>query len=369
MRTTRGEQHVMFWGVVLALVVLALFLFREILLPFVVALAIAFFLNPVADAMERKGVPRGIAAALLVGVAGAAFIGAVLLFGPPLANQAKALALSLPADIERLRAGFEAWSRERLGVHFPAAQTALEKALSDLQANWASTAGTIAGALLTRGLAIVNLVSLLLITPLVVFYLLIDWNRMLERVVSWLPRDHVPTIAGLAHDINAAIAAFVRGQGAICVFLGIFYAAGLSLAGLQYGMVVGLATGLLAFVPVVGWAVGLVTALALAVQQFGFAIVPLATVAGVLIAGMALDTAVLSPRFVGERIGLHPVWLIFALFAFSYLFGLVGTLVAVPLAAACGVIMRHALKAYLASDVYLGEAARRGSGGAPGGAP
>lgn len=365
MRTTRGEQHVMFWGVVLALVVLALFLFREILLPFVVALAIAFFLNPVADAMERKGVPRGAAAALLVGVAGAAFIGAVLLFGPPLANQAKALALSLPADIERLRAGFEAWSRERLGVHFPAAQTALEKALADLQANWASTAGTIAGALLTRGLAIVNLVSLLLITPLVVFYLLIDWNRMLARVVSWLPRDHVPTIAALAHDINAAIAAFVRGQGAICVFLGIFYAVGLSLAGLQYGMVVGLATGLLAFVPVVGWAVGLVTALALAIQQFGFAIVPLATVAGVLIAGMALDTAVLSPRFVGERIGLHPVWLIFALFAFSYLFGLVGTLVAVPLAAACGVIMRHALKAYLGSDVYLGEAARRGSGGAP----
>ena len=200
MRTTRGEQHVMFWGVVLALVVLALFLFREVLLPFVVALAIAFFLNPVADAMERKGVPRGIAAALLVGVAGAAFIGAVLLFGPPLANQAKALALSLPADIERMRAGFEAWSRERLGVHFPAAQTALEKALADLQANWASTAGTIAGALLMRGLAIVNLVSLLLITPLVVFYLRIDWNRMLERVGAVLPRDHVTTIAGLALD-------------------------------------------------------------------------------------------------------------------------------------------------------------------------
>lgn len=360
MRTTRGEQHVMFWGIVLALVVLALFLFREILLPFVVALAIAYFLNPLADGMERRGIPRGLAAALLVGVAAATCVGAVALFGPAIANQAKQLALSLPGDIERLRAGFEAWSRDRLGVHFPAAQAALERALADLQANWASSAGMIAGALLTRGLAIVNLVSLLLITPLVVFYLLIDWNRMLERIASWLPRDHVPTIAALANDINAAISAFVRGQGAICVFLGIFYAVGLSLAGLQYGLVVGLATGLLAFVPVVGWALGLITALGLASSQFGFAVVPLATVAGVLVAGMVLDTALLSPRFVGERVGLHPVWLIFALFAFSYLFGLVGTLVAVPLAAACGVIMRHAIKAYLASDVYLGEAARRG---------
>lgn len=361
MRTTRSEQHVMFWGIVLALVVLALVLFREILLPFVVALAIAYCLNPLADALERRGVPRAIVAGLLVGVAGAACIGVIVLFGPPIANQAKQLALSLPADLDRLRGLLETWTRERLGVHFPAAQAALERTLADLQSNWASSAGMIASALLTRGLAIVNLVSLLLITPLVVFYLLVDWNRMMERVGSWLPRDHVPTIAGLANDINAAIAAFVRGQGAICVFLGVFYAIGLSLAGLQYGMVVGLATGLLAFVPVVGWAVGLLTAVGLAIAQFGFAVVPLATVAGVMIAGMALDTAVLSPRFVGERIGLHPVWLIFALFAFSYLFGLVGTLVAVPLAAACGVIMRHALKAYLASDVYLGDAARRGS--------
>ncbi len=360
MRTTRGEQHVMFWGFVLALVVLALFLFREILLPFVVALAIAYFLNPLADAMERRGFPRGVVAALLVGAAAALCIGAMVLLGPLVANQAKQLAVSLPADVDRLRGAFEVWTRERLGVHFPAAQAALERGLADLQANWASSAGTIAGALLTRGMAIVNLISLLLITPLVVFYLLIDWNRMMERVTSWLPRDHVPTIAALAGDINAAIAAFVRGQGAICVFLGIFYAIGLSFAGLKYGLVVGLATGVLAFVPVIGWVVGLLTALGLAISQFGFAIVPLATVAGVMVAGMALDTAVLSPRFVGERIGLHPVWLIFALFAASYLFGFVGTLVAVPLAAACGVIMRHALKAYLASDVYIGEAARRG---------
>lgn len=361
MQTTRSEQHVMFWGVVLALVVLTLVLFREILLPFVVAMAIAYFLNPLADWLERRGFGRGIAAALLVGAAAIGCITFLVLVGPIVANQAKQLAVSLPSDIDRLRTIVEGWARERLGAHFPAAQAALERALADLQSGWASSAGAIAGAVLTRGMALVNLVSLLLITPLVVFYLLVDWHRMMARVAAWLPRDHAQTIADLANDINAAISAFVRGQGAICLFLGMFYAIGLSFAGLNYGLVVGLATGLLAFIPFAGWLIGLLTALGLAVAQFGMEIVPLATVVGVMVAGMALDTAVLSPRFVGERIGLHPVWLIFALFAFSYLFGFVGTLVAVPLAAACGVIMRHALKAYLASDVYLGDGARAAS--------
>ena len=199
-----------------------------------------------------------------------------------------------------------------------------------------------------------NFVSLLLITPVVVFYLLVDWHPMLERVDGTLPRDHAPTIRRLAGEINDAVAAFIRGQGAICLVLGVYYAVGLSWAGIDYGLLVGLTTGLLAFIPIVGWLLGLIFASGLAIMQFWPDLTPFAKVVGVLVAGMAFDAAVLSPRFVGQKVGLHPVWLIFALFVFSYLFGFVGTLVAVPLAAAVGVLVRFAVQVYLDSSVYKG---------------
>ena len=212
-----------------------------------------------------------------------------------------------------------------------------------------------------------NFLALLLITPVVVFYLLVDWHPMLERVDGTLPRDHAPTIRRLGGEINDAVSAFIRGQGAICMMLGIYYAVGLSWAGIDYGLLVGLSTGLLAFIPIVGWLLGLIFASGLAIVQFWPDLTPLAKVVGVLVAGMAFDAAVLSPRFVGHKVGLHPVWLIFALFVFSYLFGFVGTLVAVPLAAAVGVLVRFAVQVYLDSSVYKGtngasRALRQGAG-------
>jgi predicted PurR-regulated permease PerM len=193
------------------------------------------------------------------------------------------------------------------------------------------------------------------VTPLVMFYLLVDWHPMLTRIGELLPRDHATTVKRLASDINDAVAAFIRGQGTICLVLGCLYAIGLSLAGVNYGALVGLTTGILTFIPIVGWVLGLVTALGLTLAQFGADPIILAKVAAVLVAGLMLDTAVLSPQFVGQKVGLHPVWLIFSLFAFSYLFGFVGTLVAVPVAAALGVLVRHALSLYLESSVYKGQ--------------
>ena len=216
----------------------------------------------------------------------------------------------------------------------------------------------------SRGLALVNFLSLVLITPVVVFYLLVDWHPMLARVDRALPRDHAPTIRRLAGEVNDAVAAFIRGQGAICLMLGIYYAIGLSWAGIEYGLLVGLTTGLLAFIPVIGWLLGFIVAATLALVQFSPNLVPLLKVAGVLVAGMAIDAAFLSPRFVGQKVGLHPVWLIFSLFVFSYLLGLVGALVAVPLAAAMGVLVRFAIQVYLDSSVYKGSAAMPTDAGA-----
>jgi predicted PurR-regulated permease PerM len=194
----------------------------------------------------------------------------------------------------------------------------------------------------------------MLVTPLVVFYLLVDWHPMLHKIDGWLPRGHAASIRTLAADMNDAVAAFVRGQGTVCLILGVFYAFALTAIGLDYGLLIGLATGLLAFIPFVGWALGFITATTVAIIQFWPDLLPIVLVVCIYLAAQAMDAGFLSPTIVGSKIGLHPVWLIFALFVFSYLFGFVGTLVAVPLAAALGVLIRFALDVYLNSQVYQG---------------
>jgi predicted PurR-regulated permease PerM len=299
-------------------------------------------------------VKRPWAAILIVGVAAVLVALALIVLVPILVDQLRQLVTALPAETERFKAFIERYGREWLGPSFPSFQTALDKALAEQSQNWAATVAAIMASVWSRGLAVVNFVSLLLITPIVIFYLLVDWHPMLERIDRALPRDHAPTIRRLSSDINAAVAAFIRGQGAICLVLGIYYAIGLSWAGIEYGLLVGLTTGLLTFIPIIGWLLGFVTAATLAVVQAWPDLTPLLKVSGVLISGMAIDTAFLSPRFVGQKVGLHPVWLIFALFVFSYLFGLVGTLIAVPLAAATAVLVRFAVQVYLDSSVYKG---------------
>ena len=361
------RPHLVFWTVVLFGILAILAVFRDILLPFVFGIVIAYFINPLVDRLERAGMRRGLAAMLIVGLSLFVVVMGLILIAPMIAAQAKQLATSLPSEAERLRGVIEQGLRERLGSKYAGLELAIARGIAELQSSWSGMLGQALTVLLSKGTALVNVLSVLLITPLVVFYLVVDWHRMLARVETWLPRDHVATITALAHDINDAVSAFIRGQGTICLLLGAFYAAGLSFVGLRYGLVIGLATGLMAFVPVVGWALGLVAAVGLATAQFGFDVWPIIMVAAVMIAGMVLDTALLSPRLVGEQVGLHPVWLIFALFAFSYLFGFVGTLIAVPLAAAAVVLVRHALKLYMASDVYLGT--NGPSGGPPAGRP
>ncbi len=352
----RAERQLWFWLAALVVLVLLIALLKDILLPFVAAIVIAYFLNPLADRLEALGLKRVWVAALIIGVAVALAALALVLLGPLLAEQARQVVAAAPGEMERVRNGMEGLARNWLGPNFPSFIAALDRAAQDLSQNWGAAATTVMASLWSRGLALVNFLSLLLITPVVVFYLLLDWHPMLDRIDQALPRDHAPTIRQLAYEINDAVAAFVRGQGAICLVLGIFYAIGLSLAGINYGLLIGLTTGLLSFVPVVGWMIGAVVTTAVALVQAWPDVVPLLKALAVLVGGIALDAAFLSPRVVGQKIGLHPVWLIFALFVFSYLFGLVGTLVAVPLAAIIAVLVRFAVRLYLASSVYKGQA-------------
>jgi predicted PurR-regulated permease PerM len=350
----RVERQVLFWLSAAVLLVLLIALLREVILPFVAGLVIAYFLNPLTDRLTQWGLPRGVAAAVIVAAFGCVLVAALIFLVPLLLTQAQQFAASLPDEIARLRALLDTWARERLGTHYSEFQAGLDRSSQALTENAASLAGFIVGSLWSQGRALIDFLALLLVTPLVVFYVLIDWHSMLAKIDSWLPRAHAPTVRRLAHDVNDAVSAFIRGQGTVCLILAIYYSIALGLAGLRYGLLIGLVTGLMSFVPFVGWALGFITATTVAVVQFWPELGPILVVVAIFAGAQALDAGFLSPKIVGSKIGLHPVWLIFALFVFSYLFGFVGVLLAVPIAAAIGVLVRFALKLYLASPVYSG---------------
>ncbi|SDO82547.1 Predicted PurR-regulated permease PerM [Filomicrobium insigne] len=352
----RVEQQALFWLIAAVVLVLLIGLLQEILLPFVLGILFAYGLNPVADALERIGLPRVVSCLAIVALLVIAIVLVIVFVGPVLVEHVTQFANALPTELQRLQDLLQTWAQEKLGTHSPAALQAFNSVLTSLSENWEGVASWVAQSLWTQGRALFNVLSLVLITPLVVFYLLVDWKRMLGEVDRWLPRGHAAPLRQMARDINGAVSAFIRGQGTVCLILGCFYALSLWAVGLHYGALIGFATGVLAFVPVLGWAIGTLIGMTLAVLQFWPDTLPVMLVLGVFLAGQALDAGILSPNIVGSKIGLHPVWLIFALFAFSYLFGIVGALVAVPLAAAVGVIVRYGLKAYLASSVYTGEA-------------
>jgi predicted PurR-regulated permease PerM len=212
--------------------------------------------------------------------------------------------------------------------------------------------------LLASAAGLVNTVVLVVLVPVITFYLLLDWDRMMAQVDQLLPLDHAPAIRSLAKEIDRTLASFIRGQGTVCLILGSYYAIGLMLVGLQFGLVVGFIAGLISFIPYVGALVGGAVALGLALFQFWGQWFWLGAVAAVFFLGQFLEGNILTPKLVGSSVGLHPVWLIFALSAFGLLFGFVGMLVAVPVAAAIGVIARFAIAQYQDSLLYKGQAGR-----------
>ncbi len=336
---------------------LLLYLLSGVLLPFVAGLLVAYFLDPVADRLERLGCSRTLATAaitvsffvLVVAVA------AVLL--PLLQGQVMGLVGKAPAAVSALR--------EQAGPLLERLQTTLTEEqvarLRDAAGSYAGEAarwlGALIGRVLSGGAAFFQILSLLVITPLVSFYLLRDWDRIVARFDELMPRDIAPDVRAQLREIDRIIAAWVRGQATVCVLLGAWYGIGLTLIGLEFGLGVGFLTGLISFVPYFGMGLGLAVALGIAFAQFsGF--VPFVLVAGVFAAGQVVDAYLLTPRLVGEKVGLHPVWVIFALLAGGALFGFTGVLLAVPVAAVIGVVVRYAIARYRDSSYYLGGGPR-----------
>ena len=335
--------------------VAVLWLLSDVLLPFVAGMALAYLLDPIARRAERLGIGRAVSALIVVTLVIVALVVAVMAVAPIVGEQFMAFMDKLPGYLTRLQShGF----RSEPAV---ARQDLRRRQLSD---PGKSAGPGVAGLRLHRGIPRVDLVR----RPGGVFGVVAPHHHAGGRLLSaarlgtvvatvdgCIPLQHRDTVHGLARDIDAAIAGFVRGQAVICLILAAFYAIGLTLTGLNFGFLIGLMTGLLSFIPFVGAGTGFLVAAVVAIAQFWPDGRRSAMVVGVFLIGQVLEGYVLSPKLVGAKVGLHPVWMMFALIAFGYLFGFVGLLVAIPLAATIGVLLRFALRKYLESPIYTGR--------------
>lgn len=345
------ERRILLWTLVLISIGVVIYMLRGALLPFVAGMAVAYLLDPLADRLERMGIARWLAALLIVGSFIIGFVTVLVVLLPTIVDQVTDFVASVPELIRNVTVEGQAVLKRLRGGLTAAQQQEVNAALSQYAGQLAQWLAQLAGRVVSGGAAIFNLLSLILIMPVVAFYLLRDWDIIVAKLSDLVPYTGGDSIRTILGEIDDRLSGFVRGQALVCVLLGAWYAIGLTLVGLNFGLVVGLAAGILSIIPFVGNIVGLGTSLAIAFTQFDGWTEP-ALVAAVFLSGQVLEGNFITPKIVGDRVGLHPVWLLFAVMAGSTLLGITGALLAVPAAAALGVIVRFLIRQYLESPLY-----------------
>jgi predicted PurR-regulated permease PerM len=346
-----AKDQVRYWGVVAAVFVLVLWFLGDVLLPFVIGGAIAYFIDPVADRLERWGLSRMAATAVITVVSVLIFVILILMVVPALIAQLIDLIDVLPQLFRDLRTFVD--------QKFPSLldrESNTHQILVTLGETLKSKTGELLQTLVGSVGSAINIVVLLVIVPVVSVYLLLDWDNMIERIDFLVPRDHAPVIRQLATDVDAVLASFVRGMGTVCLILGTYYAVALMVVGLQFGLIVGFIAGLVTFIPYLGALIGGALAIGLALFQFWGDWTSIGIVGAIFAFGQVIEGNYLTPKLVGSSVGLHPVWLLLALSVFGALFGFVGMLIAVPVAASLGVLARFGTGQYLSSRLYQGIA-------------
>lgn len=348
-----GEQRrALFWLGLLAAGAFVFWLLSPILLPFAVGAALAYILDPAVNKLERWGCARVVAVMLVLTACLAMLIAGLLILLPMIETQVSSLLRSLPQYVDQVVYEIKPLIQR--------AQREMDGQDLDLQGageylgrmgEWLLAA---LGGIWSGGMFVVNLLSVLLITPIVLFFLLRDWKRIITRIDSWLPRDNAETIREQARQIDRTLSGFVRGQLSVCAILGAFYGITLTLMGLNFGLLIGITAGIIAFIPYLGTMVGFALSVGFALLQFD-TWGPVALAAAIFTVGQVAESYFLTPKLVGDKVGLHPVWVIFSVLAGGMLFGFLGMLVAIPVAAVIGVLVRFSLSRYLDSPFYAGE--------------
>ncbi len=360
------QRQILIWSALLAVSLCVLVRLSGVLLPFAAGLTLAYLLDPIATRLQRLGISRFGATLVLLAVVLLLVVVVLILLVPILAHQLAALIATLPGlaiKLQQLLADqgnriIQAYGGEtarRIGLSGALSPTDVQNTIGAVVARGSTYLLGVLQSLWSGGTALFSLASLVVVTPVVAFYILLDWRSMIATVDGWVPIHHREEVRGIARDIDRAFAGFVRGQSLVCLFLGLWYGVGLTLVGLNFGFVIGLTGGLLSFIPYVGSFAVLLFATAAALVQAWPDWVFITLTLGVVVSGQFLEGNILAPKLVGASVGLHPVWIMFALLAFGTLFGFTGLIVAVPLAAAGGVLARFGLRKYLGSALYIGD--------------
>ncbi len=349
---TLAEQA-RWWGVGLIALVLILLLLANVLAPFLMGAAIAYFADPIADRLERRGLSRVLATVIITALSVLTFVVIVAIITPLLVDQISLAITSAPDLINGVKLLLEGKLLPMLDVDVQSGNV-LSEALTKFQNQVQDLSLKVVQSIWSISLAGIEFISLAVITPVVAFYLLLDWDNMVARIDDLLPRPHAETIRKLASDIDDVLAGFVRGQLTVCLILGAFYALGLIVVQLPFGLLVGLFAGLISFIPFVGSILGGLLSIGIALVHFWETPEWIVAVAIIFVIGQVVEGNFLSPKLVGDSVGLHPVWLMFALSAFGSLFGFAGLLIAVPTAAVIGVFLRFSISQYKTGRLYKG---------------
>ncbi len=360
------QRQILIWLGLLGVTIYGLVALSGVLLPFAAGLTLGYLLDPLAERLQRLRLSRLSATLILLALFILSFVLILLMLVPVLAHQFAALVENLPGFAIRLQqlateqgsrllAAYGGDTLKRLGLANGLSPADLQNTIGSVVGQGSAYLVGVLKSLWSGGTALFSLLSLLVITPVVAFYILLDWRRMIASIDAWVPLKHRDEVRQIARDIDKAFAGFVRGQSLVCLALALWYGVGLTIAGLNFGFLIGLTGGFLSFIPYVGSFAVLLFATAVALVQDWPDWPLVAATVGVVVSGQFLEGNILSPNLVGASVGLHPVWIMFALLAFGALFGFTGLIIAVPLAAAGGVLARFTLRKYLASPLYTGE--------------
>ena len=343
--------RLLFWLGLLVLVVVALGLVQSILLPFAAGFVIAYVLAPGVAWLERRGVPRSLGSLIVVVLFLVAVAGILVVLVPLIQGQIVELITRVP-NLVRASQDLLGKLITLLQEQLPAEDISkVRDVVSTKLAEALTWLAALVQGMITSSFAILNLLSLVIVTPIVAFFLLRDWDVMVAHIDAYLPRQSLETVRGQARLVSDTLVGFIHGQALVCLILAIYYGLALSAAGLTSGLALGLLIGVLAIIPILGVTTGFILAIGFAGLQYG-TWGSILVVVGIFAFGQLVEANVLTPKLVGDRIHLHPVWVIFALFAGGTLYGFVGVLLAVPAAAVIGVLIRFALMRYRASSLY-----------------
>lgn len=349
---TTDKSALRFWLVILTALLAFLWLFHPVLLPFLTGLAIAYFLEPIVSGLEKRHIQRWVGA--LTALSGFLFVvvAVVLLVWPMIDEQVRAFISALPDYTTKIQEHFLPWARKWLSRFSVEDVENIRNAATQSTGEAVGLVGQTVRSIVSGSIALIDAFALSILAPVTAYYALRDWNKLTDVLDALIPRRHHALIREQMAEVNQTLSGFIRGQATVCFILGLFYSAGLAVNGLQYGATIGIVAGILTIIPYVGTAFGWITSVVLASIEFDGDWRRIGLVVTVFVVGNFLETYVLEPRLVGNRVRLHPLWILFALISGIKLMGFTGALIAVPTAAVIGVLVRFGARQYKSSPLY-----------------